>query len=649
MIGKILGGRYEIIEQIGGGGMALVYKAKCKLLDRFVAVKVLKDEFVNDEEFVRKFRRESQAAASLSHPKIVNIYDVGVEEDEGKNIHYIVMEYIKGKTLKELINEQGKLSINDTLDYSMQIADALEDAHKNGIVHRDIKPHNIMITEDGRVKVTDFGIARAATSSTVTTRSDVLGSVHYFSPEQARGGYTDERSDIYSLGIVMYEMITGKLPYEGESPITVALKHVQEEIVSPRKINEDMPLGLEKIILKAVEKRQVDRYKNITEMIRDLKAIKLNGSLNSMEDTSNFDSHTKIIPAVEIEDDNMTKKPKKRKRKKGSGGNKEIFLGIILAFLLVATTYIGVFRLKDFFANEEILVPTLLGLQEEEAKEKTIEKGLEFNVIDRVNNEKYKPGEVISQSVDPDFKVKKGYKIDVVINKGESLVKLPNFANSSFCDAEKEIDSLGLKLGSSNYENSDSIPVDFIIEQYPKAGELVKPNTRVKFTISKGEEITHVIMEDLVGMNIEKAKSKLKSMKLDVGQVKAEANDKVKKDIVTWQSYEAGNELESKTAVDLYVSSGPDKAEEDNKVEKPKRDEDTNSAEGPITIITPLQDQGETVIKINRIQDGTEKEVYKKIHNSDDGEVVITLKGKVGSQFDIYYDNVYKTTMTKEN
>lgn len=647
MIGKILGGRYEIIEQIGGGGMALVYKAKCKLLDRFVAVKVLKDEFVNDEEFVRKFRRESQAAASLSHPKIVNIYDVGVEEDEGKNIHYIVMEYIKGKTLKELINEQGKLSINDTLDYSMQIADALEDAHKNGIVHRDIKPHNIMITEDGRVKVTDFGIARAATSSTVTTRSDVLGSVHYFSPEQARGGYTDERSDIYSLGIVMYEMITGKLPYEGESPITVALKHVQEEIVSPRKINEDMPLGLEKIILKAVEKRQVDRYKNITDMIRDLKAIKFNGSLNSMEDTSNFDSHTKIIPAVEIEDDNMIKKPKKRKRKKGSGGNKEVFLGIILAFLLVATTYIGVFRLKDFFANEEILVPTLLGLQEEEAKEKTIEKGLEFNVIDRVNNEKYKPGEVISQSVDPDFKVKKGYRIDVVINKGESLVKLPNFENSSFSDAEKEIDSLGLKLGSSNYENSDSIPVDFIIEQYPKAGELVKPNTRVKFTISKGEEITHVIMEDLVGMNIEKAKSKLKSMKLEVGQVKPEPNDKVKKDIVTWQSYEAGNELESKTAVDLYVSSGPDKAEEDNKTEKPK--EDTNSAEGPITIITPLQDQGETVIKINRIQDGTEKEVYKKTHNSDDGEVVITLKGKVGSQFDIYYNNVYKTTMTKEN
>ena len=316
MIGKILGGRYEIIEQIGGGGMALVYKAKCKLLDRFVAIKVLKDEFVNDEEFVRKFRRESQAAASLSHSNIVNIYDVGVENDGNNQIYYIVMEYIKGKTLKELIKEKGKLSLENALDYSYQIAEALQQAHKNHIVHRDIKPHNIMITDDNRVKVTDFGIARAATSSTVTTTSNVLGSVHYFSPEQARGGYTDEKSDIYSLGIVMYEMVTGKLPYQGESPITVALKHVQEDIKPPREWNKNIPIGFENIILKCVQKRQADRYSNITELIKDLRKVKENINDFSFEDADNYDSHTKVIPVVDIEDDNNMNNNKKKQKNK---------------------------------------------------------------------------------------------------------------------------------------------------------------------------------------------------------------------------------------------------------------------------------------------------------------------------------------------
>ena len=300
MIGKVLGNRYEIIEKIGGGGMAFVYKARCKLLDRFVAIKILKDEFVDDEDFVRKFRRESQAAASLSDPNIVNVYDVGIDEIEGKAIHYIVMEYIDGKTLKELIVEKGRLSAAETIYYTIQIANGLSTAHANSIIHRDIKPHNIMITKDNRVKVTDFGIARAATSSTMTTTSDVLGSVHYFSPEQARGGYTDDKSDIYSLGIVMYEMITGKLPYEGDTAVSVALKHVQEEIVPPRELFEDIPIGIEKIILKAVQKRQAERYKNINEMIEDLNLIKANVKTTNPENDDTLDGNTRIIPAVGV-------------------------------------------------------------------------------------------------------------------------------------------------------------------------------------------------------------------------------------------------------------------------------------------------------------------------------------------------------------
>ncbi len=325
MIGTVLGNRYEIVEKIGGGGMALVYRAKCRLLNRYVAIKILRDEYINDEEFIKKFRRESQAAASLSHPNIVNIYDVGVDIKDGQEIQYIVMEYIKGKTLKEIIREKGKLTVEETIDYSIQIAEALEHAHKNHIVHRDIKPHNIMLTEDGRIKVTDFGIARAATASTVTNTSNVIGSVHYFSPEQARGGYTDEKSDIYSLGIVMYEMITGKVPFEGDSPITVALKHIQEEIVPPRKIDNTIPIGLENIIMNCVKKSQGDRYATASELLADLRKTKLSEGKFPIENINSNDAPTRIIPAIEDKDENKMKKVNKNK-KKNDGSLKVVFL-----------------------------------------------------------------------------------------------------------------------------------------------------------------------------------------------------------------------------------------------------------------------------------------------------------------------------------
>ncbi|NLY85212.1 MAG: Stk1 family PASTA domain-containing Ser/Thr kinase [Tissierellia bacterium] len=639
MIGKTLGGRYEIVEQIGGGGMALVYKAKCRLLDRFVAIKILREEFVNDEEFVRKFRRESQAAARLSHPNIVNIYDVGFEEDGNNKIYYIVMEYIKGKTLKEIIKEKGKLPIDLAIDYSYQIAEALQHAHSNRIFHRDIKPHNIMITDDNRVKVTDFGIARAATSSTVTTTSNVLGSVHYFSPEQARGGYTDDKSDIYSLGIVMYEMVTGVLPYQGESPITVALKHVQEDIVPPREIDPSIPLGFENIILKSVQKRQADRYNSIGDLIRDLKKIKSNKEEPILNNIDNLDSHTKIMPAVNVEDDVYMKN--KRKKKKKDGTIKVVFLGILLAFLLAFSIFFGYYKLKDFLLTEEVVVPDIIGLDEAEARKKIEDLGLKFVVKGTGRNDNFNPGEVIYQSVDPNTTVKKDFPIEVLINEGEALVKVPSGVNRDVRDAKDLMVNANLEV-EIEYEYSDTVPVDVVIEQFPESGTEVKPGTTVKLIVSQGEETKYVLMDNLIGKSIEDAKRILKELDLVEGEIVYQPSDEYEKDIVVWQNYEPGTELETKTAVDLYVSSGREETEEGD-------DEIDLVEETPITFtLTPLQDREETSIKIIRIQDGVSQVVYNKKHKASDGVAIITLEGKVGALFEIYYDDIYQTTIPKE-
>ena len=269
LVGKTLGNRYEILEKIGVGGMATVYKARCKLLNRNVAIKVLKDEFANDAEFIKRFQIEAQAAASLSHPNIVSIYDVGNED----NMHYIVMELIEGETLKDIITRKGKLDWREAVDIAAQIAAGLAKAHANHIIHRDIKPHNIIITKDGVAKVTDFGIAKAVSNSTINAFGSTIGSVHYFSPEHARGGYTDEKSDIYSLGVVLYEMVTGKLPFDGDTPVSVALKHIQETPKEPIEINKDIPIGVNNIIMKAMAKDISERYQSAGEMQKDLERI----------------------------------------------------------------------------------------------------------------------------------------------------------------------------------------------------------------------------------------------------------------------------------------------------------------------------------------------------------------------------------------
>lgn len=299
MKGKQLGGRYEILDRVGGGGMAIVYKALDILLHRHVAVKILRLQYVHDEEFIERFRREAQAAASLSHSNIVSIYDVGQEEE----IHYIVMEYIEGTTLNDLIKDKAPLQVEEAIRIASQICEALEHAHHNQIIHRDIKPHNILIGKNGRVKVTDFGIARAVTSSTITQTGSVMGSVHYFSPEHAKGTFTGEQSDLYSLGIVMYQMLTGKLPFIGESPISVALKHLQENVEDPRLVNPLIPQSVENVILRAVRKDPSDRYSSASQMLEDLESCLLPHRRNEakliFKDIDELDEEkTRVIPAI---------------------------------------------------------------------------------------------------------------------------------------------------------------------------------------------------------------------------------------------------------------------------------------------------------------------------------------------------------------
>ena len=650
MIGKVLGGRYEILEQIGGGGMALVYKAKCQLLDRLVAVKILKDEFVDDEEFVRKFKRESQAAASLSHPNMVNIYDVGVEKQENREIHYIVMEYIKGGTLKELIRKKGKLSIEETLNYSNQIAYALQDAHRNNIVHRDIKPQNIMLTEDNRVKVTDFGIARASTSSTVTTTSEALGSVHYFSPEQARGGYTDEKSDIYSLGIVMYEMATGHLPYEGESPITVALKHFQEEMIPPRELNDKIPISLEKVILKAVQKRQSDRYANITEMIKDLNNVQNNLDPVMVDDFSDTDSHTRVIPAVNVEDDYGMKKGKKKKSGKKDNGMRNIFLGILLAFLVTAGSFYGAFRVKEFLSgSEEIEMINIVGMDEDEAREAVEKIGLKFEVRARVKNTEFGPGKVVSSDPKEGTKLKAGFPIQVTLSEGDELVQVPSLINKTLEEAEEILMEKGLVIGRVDYDWSDTVPADLVKEQIPGSFSEVEPGSRISLIISQGEETKTVLMPMITGWKLTEAKNEILRMGLKIGDVKEEPSNDVEKGVVTWQSYLSGTELENNTAVDLIYSGGPSQVEEEEEPEENEETPENTSKEKSFTFtVTPLQEQEETKIKVIRIQDGAAEVVYNKTHNVNEGEVTITTSGKLGCKFEVYYDDVLKTTLTNQ-
>jgi eukaryotic-like serine/threonine-protein kinase len=543
--GKILGKRYTLIEKIGEGGMALVYKAKCQLLNRYVAVKILRPEFTADEEFIKKFKRESLAAASLSHPNIVGIYDVGEEE----GVYYIVMEYVNGQTLKEFIKKHQRLEFNETLKIIHQISMALEHAHKNGVVHRDIKPHNILITEDRMVKVTDFGIARASTSATMTNTVTVMGSVHYLSPEQARGGFSDHRTDIYALGVVMYEMITGKLPYDAESPITVALKHIQENFIAPNEVNPDIPRAVNDIVVRAMEKDMAKRYQSVREIINDINVAQ-NQPDKPIFNREIIDDSTRVIPVEEIDKVINDSKVKSRSKTKKQNKILPIVLGILIVSIL---SFLAIAGYNKFFVIKDITIPQILGLREDEARLKLEKSSLGMEVADTQPNEKPE-GTVIRVIPDEGTTVKENSVIKVILSSGHKKVKIPDIRGSDIVTAESMLERYGLKRGNIERVFNNDVPKDSVIEQEPSPNQEVIEGSEVNIIISNGPELKFVNVPILVGMSIEKAQSELKAANLILGEIKYGSNDKFVNDVVIVQDVAGGIQVKEGTVVNITLN-----------------------------------------------------------------------------------------------
>lgn len=547
--GKLLGNRYEIIEKIGSGGMATVYKAKCHVLNRFVAVKVLREEFTTDAEFIKRFNTEAQSAASLTHPNIVSVYDVGNEDD----LHYIVMELIKGKTLKDIINEDGAISWKWSVNVAIQIASALETAHKNNIIHRDIKPHNIIITEDGIAKVTDFGIAKAVSNSTITAFGSTMGSVHYFSPEHAKGGFTDAKSDLYSLGVVLYEMVTGKVPFNADTPVSVALKHMQENPTEPMEINPLIPKSVNDIIMKAMQKDINLRYQTATGMLRNLsKALKNPNSDFVVMETQEDGFATKRISTMY--DRSEEKEEKTEKGFKAFIKRHKVLSMFIGGILLFVITILATNLILNIVAKKDVQVPELVGLEQAEAKAKVEELKFKYVEGEPEFDKEIPAGYIISQDPPymPNYTIKEGSTITVIVSKGRNVVIVPKVVGLTQEEAITQLEELGLEVTVTE-EYNKKVEAGYVIEQDVKKETEIDAGEIITIKVSKG--IEKVIVPDLVGKTEDEAKDLIKENGLKLKTVTTQ-EDKTKDDgIVLKQSLESGTEVDKDSYITLTVNS----------------------------------------------------------------------------------------------
>ncbi|MBP3952082.1 Stk1 family PASTA domain-containing Ser/Thr kinase [Bacillus suaedae] len=581
MIGQRINGRYQILGTIGGGGMANVYKAHDVILDRHVAVKVLQPQFSDDEQFIKRFRREAQAATSLAHPNVVNIYDVGEEE----STYYIVMEYIEGQTLKELIQSRGPLPVEEAIDYMEQMLSALAHAHANHLIHRDIKPHNILVRHDGVLKVTDFGIARAISAATITHTNSVMGSVHYLSPEQARGGHITYKSDIYSLGIVFYEMITGRLPFSGDTAVSIAIKHLQTDIPSVKKTMPNIPQSIENIIKKATEKDANNRYESIQEMEEDVATALNPDRINEAPYVQEIDlDATKAIPIIKNDatpdlektvempvQHSKTPPPSQEtsadKKDKGKRKKKWLIPLFVLAFVFGAFI-VAIAILPGLFQVEEVEVPDLSELSYEEAEELLTEASL-VPIREDVNDENIPKDQVVRQNPEPGTKVKENAEVTVFVSLGKKEVEIEDYIGVSIDRAEALLEGKGFTVRREERETNDENP-GIVLDQDPKEGTLVIPeDTTVTLTYSVEAPVS---LQNLVGLQQNAVQEYLNEVGLQ-GNYEEEYSSSIEKGRVIRQDPQAFSTLSKGDQVKIVISLGPEPQPEPEPEPEPEEEQ----------------------------------------------------------------------------
>jgi len=626
MIGKMLGNRYEIQEKLGGGGMAIVYKARDTFLNRLVTIKILRPEFTSDDDFVARFRREAQAVASLSHPNIVNIHDVGQEDV----IHYLVMEYVRGDNLKNVIKQKGYLEPIEAVRIAVQVSEALGHAHQNNIVHRDVKPHNILITTEGRAKLTDFGIAMEATSATITRTDTIMGSVHYLSPEQARGETATPRSDIYAVGILLYEMLTGKQPYSGDSPIAVALKHIQETPLPVDEVNPDVPTELADVVRRAMEKKPEQRYRSAGDLARHLES--------ALDDTG---QNTVILPVPGTKlaavqgfktiDPGQTSEGAPVKPKEAA--IPRAWTWIAVAVLITGLMVGGVYGFFNYMDVPDITVKNVVGMTEAEARAELEALDLQVRVQEKYDDEN--AGIVIGQDVGPeDPKVKPQRVITITVSKGQEMMDVPELLNRSVSEAVGLLNQAKLTLQQPPvYEYSDDIKKDNIIEQSPTAHEKAPRGYAVKITVSKGPEPRVQTIPDLRNKTLKEAASILSDMNLILNEAEAryEESTDYPANRIAGHSPAPNTEVEEGTDVNVVVSRGPGPVEKEASVKIPAKDVIPDDGQAHLLEIKVEDLDGNKVRYVDN-HTADDKVIKKKVTYKGRGVVRVFVDGELKSE-----------------